>query len=375
MMKVLFLTNVPSPYRVDFFNELGKLCDLTVLYEKEKADDRDVKWKSNSAMNYKSIVLRGKSLRADGALCLDIVKWIKKDKFDIYVIGGYSTPTGMLAIQLLKIKKIPFILSSDGGLIKKESKIKYLIKKYFISSANYWLSTGKETNSYLEYYGATNEYIYIYPFTSVSKKDILSGPISKEEKFLIKEKLNIESENVVISVGQYIYRKGYDFLLNLWEDFDEKFVLLIIGSGPDREILNEIIFKKNLKNVKLIGFKPKEELKYYYLAADYFILPTREDIWGLVINEALSYRLPIITTNKCVAGIEMSSKIKSINILDIDSATEFKKELNRILNYKQKDILDVKNEEAIEYYTIENMAMVHYQIFRKIRSYEDEKKI
>lgn len=33
-MKILFLTNVPSPYRVAFFNELGKHCELTVLFEK-----------------------------------------------------------------------------------------------------------------------------------------------------------------------------------------------------------------------------------------------------------------------------------------------------------------------------------------------------
>ena len=34
-MKVLFMVNIPSPYRVDFFDELGKLCDLTVVYERK----------------------------------------------------------------------------------------------------------------------------------------------------------------------------------------------------------------------------------------------------------------------------------------------------------------------------------------------------
>ena len=43
-MKILFLTNIPSPYRVDFFNELGKLCDLTVLFEKQIAQDREKQW-------------------------------------------------------------------------------------------------------------------------------------------------------------------------------------------------------------------------------------------------------------------------------------------------------------------------------------------
>lgn len=367
MMKVLFLTNVPSPYRVDFFNELGKLCDLTVLYEKESADDRDSKWKSSAALNFKSIILHGKSFSKDGALCFDIIKWIKKDKYDIYVVGGYSTPTGMLAIQLLKMKNIRFFLSCDGGIIKEDSRLKYLIKKYFISSANYWLSTGQETNKYLQYYGAIKENIHVYPFSSVLKKDILMTSLSKEEKLLIREKLGVKGEKIVVSVGQYIHRKGYDLLLNSWKEFDEKFTLLIIGSGPDKEKLNNIILEQKLNNVSLVDFKSKEELKYYYLAADYFILPTREDIWGLVINEALSYKLPIITTNKCVAGVELSNEFNSIDIIDITSDTIFIRELKEILNRESNKELNLI-ENNINKYTIENMASVHYEIFRNIRS-------
>ena len=33
MKKVLFVTNIPSPYRVDFYNQLGKFVDLTVIFE------------------------------------------------------------------------------------------------------------------------------------------------------------------------------------------------------------------------------------------------------------------------------------------------------------------------------------------------------
>lgn len=43
-MKILFITNLPSPYRVDFFNELGKKIDLTVCYERESSSERDAKW-------------------------------------------------------------------------------------------------------------------------------------------------------------------------------------------------------------------------------------------------------------------------------------------------------------------------------------------
>ena len=58
MMKILWLTNIPSPYRVDFFNELGKLCELTVLFEKKAASDRDDSWKNFEAKNFTPVFLK-----------------------------------------------------------------------------------------------------------------------------------------------------------------------------------------------------------------------------------------------------------------------------------------------------------------------------
>ena len=43
----------------------------------------------------------------------------------------------------------------------------------------------------------------------------------------------------------------------------------------------------------------------YYQAADMLVFPTREDIWGLVINEAMANGLPTVSTDKCVAALEM----------------------------------------------------------------------
>ena len=47
MKDVVFCTNIPSPYRVDFFNEFGRYCNLTVVYERHYSTERNIAWKNN----------------------------------------------------------------------------------------------------------------------------------------------------------------------------------------------------------------------------------------------------------------------------------------------------------------------------------------
>ena len=368
-MRVLFLTNIPSPYRVDFFNQLGKECDLTVLFERDKASDRDAKWVSNNAKNYKEIFLKGRKLNSDGAISFDVIKWLNVKKFDIFVIGGYSTPTGMLAIQYLKFKKIPFVLNSDGGFIKKDKKMKYLIKKYFISSAKWWLSTGETTTEYLVHYGAKKEDTFVYPFTSIKEEDVITDDLCEKEKLKIRQNLGIKHDKVAISVGQLIHRKGYDLLINEWKNMDKDWILLIIGSGKDKEVLQKLILKNGIKNIRLIDFKQKEELKEYYLASDIFILPTREDIWGLVVNEAMSCGLPVITTDKCISGKVLIIPGVTGEIISLDEMNRLKDVIYNLYSNNDKSKRDAIKQKIL-CYTIEAMAYSHLEIFKKILNKE-----
>ena len=63
--------------------------------------------------------------------------------------------------------------------------------------------------------------------------------------------------------------------------------------------------EKNVHNVRFAGFSSKETLKKMYRACDFFVHPTKSDVWGLVINEAMAAGLPVITTDMCVAGVTL----------------------------------------------------------------------
>ena len=58
-MRVLFVTNIPVPYRIDFYNELGKKVDLTVVFEAKGAADQGIKFNYNfdEIKNFKAIFL------------------------------------------------------------------------------------------------------------------------------------------------------------------------------------------------------------------------------------------------------------------------------------------------------------------------------
>ncbi len=365
-MRVLFTTNIPSPYRVDFFNELGKSCDLTVLYERSDANNRNNEWLKSKAINFKEVFLHGYNVGNDSALCPQIINYFNAKLYDIFVVGGYCTPSGILSIIYLKLKNIPFILDFDGGFIKAGKTVKHYLKKYLISSASWWTSTGPKTNEYLCYYGAKPENIFNYPFTSLKKEDILNKVIDLEAKQAFRQELKIAEDKMIMSVGRFDYVKGYDVLLKSCTQLNKDTGVYIIG-GKVNSVYADMKEKFNLPNAHFLEFKAKNELAKYYKAADIFVLPTREDIWGLVINEAMGYGLPIITTDRCIAGLELVENGENGYIIPVDDPNALAEKCKTILSDKilcKK--MSEKNLEKIQKYTIESMAERYLEIFKSI---------
>lgn len=363
-MKVLFLANIPSPYRVDFFNEFGKLVELTVVFEGRKATDRDDKWISAEARNYNEVFLDGIRVASDKFFSPKVIKLLK-DKWDSIIVGVYATPTAMLAIEYMRIKKIPFLISSDGGLVRSDKGITSRIKRHFISLASGWLSSGEMTNEYLVHYGADVDKCYVYPFTSLMKKDIDSGYTRfNEGKKGIRNRLGLrEDKTIALYVGQIIYRKGIDVLLEAAEKTPEVEYLIVGGEVESWLKYDEFGIHSN---VKFTGFKGKTELLDYYQACDMFVFPTREDIWGLVIGEAMAFGLPVISTDKCVAAMELVENGENGYIVPSEDSVELSKAVKNVIINNKQGKMSARSLEIIKDYSIENMAAVHKRILDSI---------
>ena len=360
-MRILYITNIPSPYRVDFFNELGKYCALTVLFERKRAGDRDMRWKVDDSKYFKSIFLKGKLIGSDASICPGVIKFLKKD-YDVIILGGYSSPTYMIAIEYMRMCRIPFLLNADGGFIKCDNKLRYNIKKHFIGRASGWLSTGEITDHYLLHYGAQKNHIYHYPFTSIKENDICM--LTEEEKSQIKNQLGISEKKIAITVGQFIPRKGFEFLIKAAGKIAKEYGVMVIGGQPTEQYLR-LKEEYNAVNVHFIDFMEKEKLKKYYMAADVFVFPTIEDIWGLVLNEAMSYGLPCLASLKANASLELIEDGICGYLINPEDVEEMAVKMELLL---MDDILRTRMGQRafakIKDYTIENMAKNHLSILK-----------
>lgn len=367
MKKVLFLTNYPSPYRVRFFDELAKYADVTVLFadRKEKQKHRNADWYIRGEGRFQAVQLQ-KHVAAFGRfdLCIDVLPWLKKP-FDEIIVCGYSNPTMILAMLYMRLHRIPFCMEVDGGLIRQDSKLKYFVKKRLVCLADRWLSTGRWTTKYLVHYGAKKERVTEYPFSSLSEKDILPGIVSQEERLALRQELGISEENMVLAIGQFIHRKGFDVLMRAAQRLDSNTGVYIVGGEATEEYF-ELRKTLGVENVHFLGFQPKEHLAKFYKAADLFVLPTREDIWGLVINEALAYGLPTITTDRCVAGLELVEDGVNGYIVPVGDEKALAEKIQAVLAADREKMGRVALE-SVQPYTLENMAKCHRDYFESGR--------
>ncbi len=353
---VLFISNVPSPYNVDYLNELGKLRPVEAVFEKGHSSERDTSWKSFCVHAFNCHILKGISTSVDGAFSPGVVRYIHRYRKDHILIGNPSTPTGILAILYCKLFRIPFILQSEGGIPKDGKGIKEKIKYFLMHDAKLYLSGMSLKNEYFLTYGADASRHRQYPFTSLFQRDIVERMITDEEKTGLRKELGIEASKVFLYVGQFIHRKGVDVLLRASAGLPEDTLVIAVGGEPTEEY-RKLAEERKLDNIRYVKFADKETVKKYYRAADVFVLPTREDTWGLVVNEAMAAGLPVITTKACVAGNELIEDEKNGYLLDPEDWEALHQKM--VYLAQNPDISLKMGEESlkrIQPYSLENMA-------------------
>lgn len=110
------------------------------------------------------------------------------------------------------------------------------------------------------------------------------------------------SERTVLAVGRLVPVKGFDVLLHAWAHVAPRargWSLDIVGEGAEREALETLRRTLKLDSVRFLGAHP--DIADDYRRASVFCLSSRYEGFGLVLAEAMSFGLPIVSTD-CETG-------------------------------------------------------------------------
>ena len=288
---------MPSPYQQQLFQALhsdGRL-DVRVLYCTHSAADRH--WSNGSLAAYEE-VLPGTTLHWLGSsahLNASVVQRLEEKGFDLCVVADYSSPTSQLAMRHLNNCGKRWVFWGEkpgfkrrgmlGGLLRKE------LQRAIGKGASAIAGIGFEA---VEVYSALFPRLRVFNIPYYC--DLAHFKTAARDR-LARTKKTID----ILFSGQLIERKGVDVLIKSFTNIAEKVPdlrLLLLGTGPDCEALKSMVPLALHDRVRFLGFQQPDVIPDIFAAADLFVLPSRYDGWGVVVNEALGSGLPIIVTDR-----------------------------------------------------------------------------
>lgn len=162
-------------------------------------------------------------------------------------------------------------------------------------------------------------------------------------------------------IGGWSYRKSCDIMFDVLK-LNENVTLTHIGTAGDLEIPSHERFRS-------LGHIPNESLSEYYSSYDVFLLPSREDGFGMVLLEALACGLPVITS-KNTGGPDLHNNLTQnecvlimdeINVESLDKIIKLKK----YMNFKNDKTL--LSSDDINYYSWNNYAKRYSDFLLKVK--------
>jgi len=370
-MRILFVFNHPAPYKVNLLNGLSKFHDIDVIFERKGNSNRPQSFyyhKENKFL-FNHIFCHGIKIGEENHFSFRLKNYIKKNhaNYDLIIMNGYSTFSEILAIKYMIKHHISYSLYVNGGKIRpEESQFKRNLKCKLISNATSYFSPCQGTNDYLIYYGADENKIHNYVYSTVYAKDILNKPLLPEEVTQLRKENNLQLNSFInfVSTGQFIKRKNNMFLLRIFTYLPSYYHLTLIGDGKEKNMYQKYIKEHKLeKRISLIPFKTQTELLPFLRNFDYFISLSKEDIYGHMINEALSQGLPIVASNAIVAAKHLIKEGQNGYLVGCTDIESINNAIKKVQTINPNHCLDTAKNN-----TIEKMIESHLEIFKELVS-------
>jgi glycosyltransferase involved in cell wall biosynthesis len=303
-LQVSFLTVMPTPYTQDLFRAMERDGRIRprVFYLEMAAPD--TYWGKVPLPDFATVVPGFWVPCFGGRLHLNrgIIAAIAAEKLDLVVVSGYVGLTNQMAIHWLHRRRIPWVFHGEMPGMRRRLAIGSLLRWLAQRPAMRWADGiaaigSRAVEAYQRMSGGRCPVANIpyccdtTPFLAIGGRE---GRGKNRVRFLY--------------CGQLIHRKGVDLLVEAFCRAAGVFPnveLVLVGEGPLGPELRARIPQAIQPRVQFAGFRPVAELPRFFAEADVFVLPSRHDGWGVVVNQAIAAGMPVICSDAVGAAADL----------------------------------------------------------------------
>lgn len=300
--KALVFYQYLPPWRIDVFNEMAKYYDMTIVFTNADCEGFTYNRKEllNKLKNINTIFLNNGFKLGSRPIRFGIARLIKKENPDVIFSHEYS-PTSILIAFFKQIKRFNYkfyITTSDNvAMAESSAGLKAKARSYVLHHADGIIVYSSAVKEWYRNHFAKLK-IDICP--NIQDPDTLLSYRASFDTYHHEylRKYNLKDCNIILYIGRLVEVKGLDLLLDAFAEAKiSNYKLVLVGDGNQRERLQIQVKTLGIEDkVIFAGYYSGNALYAWYDLANFFILPSRYEPFGAVVNEALVYGCPVVAS-------------------------------------------------------------------------------
>ena len=329
---LVFYTYLP-PWRIDVFNEMATYFDMKLIFLNSEGEGFTYNREVLTQKLISEYIFWNKGFKmGTKAFRFGILNFINQYKPEVVFSHEYS-PTSLLLSFFLRLHIVRFkliITTSDNvEMSQKVTGLKRFVRSFVLSKASGIVVYSKPVKAWYE-----QEFkhlkVEICPNIQNPQSILVHAPRLSIIGENYKDQYDLHGHKVILYVGRLVKVKGLDLLISAISKVEnQNFKLILVGEGKEKENLMSQALELGLaEKVIFAGHFNDLDLYAWYTVANFFILPSRFEPFGAVVNEALILGCPVIAS-KYIGALEYVEN--EVNGLVFDPLDE--KEFLAAINY------------------------------------------
>ncbi|WP_180160174.1 glycosyltransferase family 4 protein [Acinetobacter sp. YH12054] len=358
-MNLIIWMNQPSHHQSQFFDCLdNQFHGFKVFYYGTVSENRkEMGWDSDILLKSYEQYFDAENQNID----LDFMKNY------IHIIPGYGNPLLLKLRKLFSKNNVKWIHWSEKASqgwkwyasYPKKKLHAYYINKHALGA----LAIGEHAKQDFIKWGVDEEKIDLLPYSFNTIK------VNNPDKEIVEFK---KDRKAFLFVGSLYPTKGIDLLLTA---FAKKFknhpdwCLVLVGNQRSGYNYKDLSIKLGIdKQVLFRGVIPAIDIHSAYSACDVFVLPSRYDGWGMVVNEALYCSLPVIASNAVGASLHLITSDNGY-IFSSGDSNELAEYMGK---YQDKKLLNLHSKNSKKQFELFNSDVFSKKLFDIIKRWDNQ---